>query len=214
VDPFVATPPTKKFLAVAGIGLVGLVSLTACTAAGSSENTDTESASEAAAEETTEAAPVVIECDYVPADADPDAGESIEAPLDMCTAGQVDTWDIAITAVEVDATETILETDATNTAPAEGSQYFMVTLTGTNKADAAASPADLLVGVRNESWTYQSDCGLVPNDILEAAEVAPGESFTANRCVPIETDKVKGSIIEIALLNSWEEETYTYFASA
>lgn len=214
MDPFITAPATKKLLAVAGIGLMGLAGLTACTAADSSERTDTETASEAAAEETTEAAPVVIECDYEPADADPHAGESIDAPLDMCTAGQVDTWDIAVTAVEVDATETILETDAANTAPAEGSQYFMITLTGTNKADAAASPMDLLVGVRNESWTYQSDCGIVPNDILDAPEVAPGESFTANRCVPIETDKIEGAIIEIALLNTWDVDTYTYYASA
>lgn len=212
MNPLIGKPAAKNILAVAGIGLLGLTSLTACTAGGSSE--DTETASEAAAEETTEAAPVVIECDYVPADADPDAGKSIDAPLDMCATGQVDTWDIAVTAVEVDATETILGTEATNTAPDEGSQYFMITLTGTNKADAAAAPTDLLVGVRNGSWTYQSDCGIVPNDLLDVGEIAPGESFTANRCVPIETEKVEGAIIEMALLNTWDVDTYTYYASA
>lgn len=210
----------KKFLAVAGIGLAGLTSLTGCTLGDSGEQNDTENASESAAEgtdgETAEAAPVVIECDYAPAeaDADPLAGQNIDAPLDMCAAGEVDTWDIAVTAVEADATATILEADATNVAPDEGSQYFMITVTGTNKSDAAAAPTDLLIGVRNGSWTYQSDCGVVPNDVLEVEEIAPGESFTANRCVPIETDKVEGAIIEMALLNSWDVETYTYYASA
>lgn len=214
MDPFLATLAAKKVLAVAGIGLLGLAGLTACTVADSSEHTGTGTASEAAAEETTEPAPVAIECDYVPADADPQAGQSLDAPLDMCTAGKVDTWDIAVTAVEVDATKTILETEATNTAPDEGSQYFMITVTGTNTADAAAAPTNLLIGVRNGSWTYQSDCGVVPNDILEVSEVAPGESFTANRCVPIESDKIEGAVIEMALLNSWDVEVYTYYASA
>ncbi|MCC3764361.1 hypothetical protein K3N28_14945 [Glycomyces sp. TRM65418] len=210
MHPVIAALAAKKFLAVAGTGLMGLTGLTACTAADSSDDSGTETA----AEETTEAAPVVIECDYVPAEADPEAGQSIDAPLDMCATGKVDTWDIAVTAVEVDATDTILAADATNEAPAEGSQYFMITVTGANRADAAAAPTDLLIGVRNGSWTYQSDCGIVPNDVLEVGEVAPGESFTANRCVPIETEKIEGAVIEMALLNSWDVETYTYYASA
>jgi hypothetical protein len=214
VDPVFDTLAAKKFLAVAGIGFVGLTSLTACTAGDSGEQTET--APEGTDGETAEAAPVVIECDYVPAevDADPLAGQSIDTTLAMCAPGEVDTWDIAVTAVEVDATATILAADATNAAPDEGSQYFMITVTGTNRGDAAAAPTDLLVGVRNGSWTYQSDCGVVPNDLLEVEEVAPGESFTANRCVPIETDKIEGAIIEMALLNSWDAETYTYYASA
>ncbi|MDA1360954.1 hypothetical protein O1R50_15085 [Glycomyces luteolus] len=209
MDPFITALAAKRLLTVAGIGLVGLTGLTACTAADSSEHPDAEATAEAKAE----AAPVVIECDYAPADADPQAGQSIDAPLDMCTPGKVDTWDIAVTAVEVDATETILKADATNAAPAEGSQYLMITLTGTNKADAAAAPTDLLVGLRNGSWTYQSDCGLVPNDVLDVDEVAPGETFTANRCVVIESEKVEGAVIEMALLNSWDVEVYTYYSS-
>ncbi|THV39764.1 hypothetical protein [Glycomyces buryatensis] len=214
MDSFIAALAAKKFLAVAGIGLVGFTSLTACTAADSSEGTDSETASEAPAEETTEAAPVVIECEYEPAVADPEAGRSVDAPLDMCTPGKVDAWDIAITAVEVDATETILAADATNTAPDEGSQYLMLTVTGTNNADAAAAPTDVLIGLRNEAWTYQSRCGVVPNDILTAEEVAPGESFTANKCVIIESEKIEGAIVEMAQLNSWDVEVYTYFAAS
>jgi hypothetical protein len=214
VPPVITALAAKKLLAVAGIGLVGSAGLTACTASGPSEGTDAATTSEVAAEATTEAAPVLIECDYVPAESDPAAGRSIDAPLDMCATGKVDTWDIAVTAVEVDATDTILENDAANAAPAEGSQYFMITVTGTNRADAAAAPTDLLIGVRNESWTYQSDCGIVPNDLLEVGEIAPGESFTANRCVPIETEQIEGAVIEMALLNSWDVETYTYYASA
>jgi hypothetical protein len=214
VHPVNAALAARKLLAVAGIGVVGFTGLAACTAADPSDDTDTESTSEAAAEEATEAAPVVIECDYVPAEPDPGAGQSIDAPLDMCATGKVDTWDIAVTAVEVDATDTILAADAANEAPAEGSQYFMITVTGTNRTDAAAAPAGLLIGVRNGSWTYQSDCGIVPDDVLDVGEVAPGESFTANRCVPIETEKIGGAVIEMALLNSWDVETYTYYASA
>jgi hypothetical protein len=211
VHPFSTALAVKKLIAATGITLVGLASLTACTADDAGE--PAESAAEAT-EEATAAAPVVIECDYVPAEAAADAGQSIEAPLAMCAAGRVDTWDVAVTAVEADATATILATDAANTAPAEGSQYLMITLTGTNRSDAAAAPTDLLIGLRNGSWTYQSSCGTVPDDLLGVTEVAPGESFTANRCVSVETDKVEGAIIEMALLNSWNEEVYTYFAAA
>ncbi|SDE11820.1 hypothetical protein [Glycomyces harbinensis] len=213
MDPFIVKLSVKKFLAVAGIGLVGLTGLTACTG-GSGEDAETGTETEAEAEETAEAAPVVVECDYTPVDAAPEAGLNIDAPLEMCTPGMVDTWDVAVTAVEADATETILGADASNAAPAAGSQYFMITLTGTNKGDAAAAPTDLLVGARNEAFTFQSPCGIVPNDLLDVAEIAPGESFTANKCVTIESDKVEGAIIEMALLNSWEAEVYTYFASA
>lgn len=156
--PVTTALTARKLLAVAGIGLVGLTGLTACTAADSSDGTDAATTAEAAAEETTEAAPVVIQCDYVPAASEPAAGQSIDAPLDMCATGKVDTWDIAVTAVEVDATDTILAADAANKAP--------------------------------------------------------GELFTANRCVPIETEKIDGAVIEMALLNSWDVETYTYCASA
>jgi hypothetical protein len=211
LPPFHTAPAAKKFLSVAGIGLVGLTGLSACTAVGSGEDAD---GTETSAEEKIEAGPVVVECEYAPAAADPEAGRSIEAPLDLCATGQVDTWDVAVTAVEVDATETILGFDAANTAPDGGSQYFMITLNGINRADEAMAPADLLIGLRNGSWTYQSGCGTVPEDLVDVGEVAPGESFIANRCVVVETEQVEGAVIEMALLNSWDVEKYTYFAAA
>jgi hypothetical protein len=201
---------SKRLLAASGAGLIALAALSACsgedTGSGDTSSTAEEAeagegaADEEAAAETCEVAPAVE-----------GGGTDFAAPLEQCQAGSIEGWDIAVTAVELDATQTILDENFLNEEPADGSQYLMFTLTGTNTGDAAADPfIDLTTSVDIGDMRYEDTCGVLPNDLVEVGEIAPGESFTANDCVFVDSAGVEGSVLAVSSFVSMDETEVYY----
>ncbi|WP_026932355.1 hypothetical protein [Glycomyces tenuis] len=208
----------RKLLAVAGTGLIGLVGLAACGSddGGAESDAETSTVENGAGGEDTAAegeAPAedaaADTCEIAPAE--DGAGTDFASPLERCAAGAVGAWDVAVTEVELDATDTILEANAFNEEPADGSQYLMFTLTGTNNGDAAADPfMDLWMAVDFNDFRYEDTCGVLPNDLVDVGEVAPGESFTANGCVFVDSAGVEEAVLALSSLSS-AESTETYY---
>lgn len=193
-------------LAVAGTGLAGLVGLAACDSDddGGESDPDTSTVEDGAGEEA-----AAETCEVAPAE--DGAGTDFAEPLDLCAAGAVGSWDVAVTEVELDATDTVLEADAFNEEPADGSQYLMFTLTGTNNGDAAADPCmDLWTAVDFNDYRYEEACGVLPDDLIDVDEAAPGESFTANGCVFVDSEGAAEAVLALSSPAS-TEETETYY---
>src|SRR5690606_14273723 len=97
---------TRKLLAVAGTGLIGLLGLTACGSddAGAESDDDTSTVEEGAGAEEEAAEDAAADtCEIAPAEEG--AGADFAAPLELCAAGAVGTWEVAVTDVELDATD-------------------------------------------------------------------------------------------------------------
>ncbi|THV40787.1 hypothetical protein [Glycomyces buryatensis] len=193
----------KRLLAAAGAGLFGLAALTACDAAasdGSGGSTDSGGDTAEKAAETCEVAP-----------AEEGAGTDFEAPLATCQAASIPGWDVAVTAVELDATETVLDANTFNEDVADGTQYLMYTLTAINTGDAAADPfLDLTTSVDIGDLRYDETCGVLPNDMVDVGEIAPGDSFTANDCDFIDSEGAESAVLAVSSLMDMES-TEVYF---
>ena len=160
--------------------------MSACSAEDSGSD-DTENAAEAGDEAPAEEEAVET-CEVAPAVEG--GGTDFAAPLELCQAASIEGWDIAVTAVELDATATVMDANTFNEEPADGSQYLMFTLTGTNTGTEAVDPfIGLNTAVDIADYRYEDTCGVLPNDLVDVGEVAPGESFTANDCVFVDSDR-------------------------
>lgn len=198
---------SKRLLAASGAALIALAALSACSAEDSGSD-DTENAAEAGDEAPAEEEAVET-CEVAPAVEG--GGTDFAAPLELCQAASIEGWDIAVTAVELDATATVMDANTFNEEPADGSQYLMFTLTGTNTGTEAVDPfIGLNTAVDIADYRYEDTCGVLPNDLVDVGEVAPGESFTANDCVFVDSAGVEESVLAVSDFMSMEE-TEVYF---
>lgn len=199
---------SKRLLAASGAGLIALAALSACSG-GDTSSDDTSSASDEAAEGAAQDEAAAESCEVAPAVEG--GGADFAAPLELCQAGSIEGWDVAVTAVELDATQTILDENFLNEEPADGSQYLMFTLAGTNTGDAASDPfIDLMTAVDIGDMRYEDTCGVLPNDLVDVGEIAPGESFTANGCVFVDSAGVEESVLALSSLLSMDETEVYY----
>ena len=199
---------SKRLLAVSGAGLIALAALSACSGEDTGSD-DTSSASDEAAEGAAQDEAAAESCEVAPAVEG--GGTDFAAPLELCQAGSIEGWDVAVTAVELDATQTILDENFLNEEPADGSQYLMFTLAGTNTGDAASDPfIDLMTAVDIGDMRYEDTCGVLPNDLVDVGEIAPGESFTANGCVFVDSAGVEESVLALSSLLSMDETEVYY----
>jgi hypothetical protein len=198
---------SRRLLAASGAALIALAALSACSAEDTGTD-DTENAAEAG-DEAAEEETAVEACEVAPAVEG--GGTDFAAPLELCQAASIEGWDIAVTAVELDATATVMDANTFNEEPADGSQYLMFTLTGTNTGTEAVDPfIGLNTSVDIGDYRYEDTCGVLPNDLVDVGEVAPGESFTANDCVFVDSAGVEESVLAVSDFMSMEE-TEVYF---
>ncbi|QAY63454.1 DUF4190 domain-containing protein [Xylanimonas allomyrinae] len=74
-----------------------------------------------------------------------------------------------------------------NTAPDDGMEYWIVPLTGTFTGDQPSTPwVDLSVRfVGDDNVTYDGTCGVVPDSLIDVAELYAGAELSANACVAV-----------------------------
>ena len=98
-----------------------------------------------------------------------------------------DDWDITI-GTPREAWGEIKAENQFNSPPEDGTEYWIVPLSGTYKGAETAAPwVDLSVQfVGDDSVTYDgSTCGVIPEDLTEVGELYTGGQFTANECVVV-----------------------------
>jgi hypothetical protein len=119
-------------------------------------------------------------------------------------------WQLAVTAVELDATATVLSHAPFNPDPEPGYQYLIATLRGVYRGSVPGVPA-IEWNVVSGDATYEArgvGCGVVPDSIYDVTELRAGEEFTANVCVPVASDAVDGATLVVIPF----QYSGTYFA--
>ncbi len=107
-------------------------------------------------------------------------------------------WNVAFAPTIRDAAATLKAAEPSNTPPADGKKFVMVTITATNSGSTKASPATSL----SFSFTGSDDaqyglgqsgpCGAIPNDLLHFTDVPAGETVNGTVCEVVPTNAISG----------------------
>jgi hypothetical protein len=138
-------------------------------------------------------------------------------PLPVGTPSLVGTYSVEVVSVEPNATELILESDSLSDPPADGNQYFLVTVSVTNQGEGPASPwfdlnfksvGDLSVGY-NE---YNNSCGTIPESGLDVGDLAPGDTVEFNVCWQIPATEAASLVMYVDPSYAMNQEGRTWFS--
>ena len=106
-------------------------------------------------------------------------------------------WDVRILDVNLDASALVAEENMFNDPPAEGQSFVMwgveATYTGTESGTAWIDLSWKIVGAEGNS--FDSSCGVLPDDLDDAGETFPGATVTGNVCISAETSQLSGGTI-------------------
>ena len=151
-----------------------------------------------------EAEPDDADADDPEAADDGQIGSDRDQPVPAGERATIAGWDIAITDVTPDATDAVLEANQFNDPPADGRQFFMVTLeaefTGEGVDDDSG---DLWIDVRQQvvddnQVTYSASddrCGVIPDDIDDAGETFVGGTLEGNVCWEVDSDQMDTLVV-------------------
>ena len=137
-------------------------------------------------------------------------------PIAVGTAAMLDgQWEVTVLWVTPDATAEVLAYDPSNTAPADGVQYFIarVKVTNTGVEDDSFSNWRLTL-VDSSDRTYASfidSCGFVPDE-LSSDTLAPGESAEGNVCWAIPSAEAESTAALVMYDGDAFESERVYFS--
>ena len=131
-----------------------------------------------------------------------DDGSSIETAIEQGEVGEVGDFEVIITDVDDDATEAVLDADSSNSDPAEGRAYVLISLevtyTGTEVGDAGYGLSYQAVGQSGAGYvSYINYCGFLENDEASAGELEPDETAEFVVCWNVAEDDVDSLIVYI-----------------
>lgn len=180
---------------VAGLGAAALLALAAC--GGADDPSGADGGTEAADDVAT-------------------AGTTPENPLPIGATVEILDWDVTVTGVELDATQTIDDASFFSPNLPSGRQLAMVTYEGTYKGDDPENSfrSELVVGFVIDGVVHD-DCGggLAPGVYVQGA-VAKGDTVTSAFCAEIPTDQAEAALVRISEWTPVTGRTEFYFATS
>ena len=125
-------------------------------------------------------------------------------------------WSLRVINVIPDATEQVMAENQFNEPPAEGRQFFLITVSLTNGSDTPASPLTVVgfsaVGVSAVAYQpFEDSCGVIPNE-LSIAEVFPGGTTEGNICFSVRSDDVDSLILYTDSYITFDRDDRVYFS--
>lgn len=138
-------------------------------------------------------------------------------PVPIGTAADVGGgWTVTVLDVIPNGTDQVLAENQFNDPPAEGRQFFMVTIsatyTGANSSTFNSAVSLSAVGASNVAYeTFEDRCGVIPND-LPSTEVFGGGTITGNVCWSVRTDDVASLVMFSDSYVTFKPEDRVYFS--
>jgi hypothetical protein len=131
-------------------------------------------------------------------------------PIELGEAVAVADWNVTVTGVIEDATADVLAENTFNEPPADGRQFFIVTIEATYDGAASdmlfASTLFNVVGPRAVSYTGADSCGVIPNELDAFSEVFPGGTVVGNLCWSVHNDDVDGLVFYVQQSFAFDSE--------
>jgi hypothetical protein len=108
-------------------------------------------------------------------------------------------WSLTVVDVIPNGTDQILAENQFNNPPAEGRQFFMVTISATyngqNSSTFNSAVSLSAVGASNVAYKgFEDRCGVIPNQ-LSSSEVFGGGAITGNVCWSVRSDDVDSLVM-------------------
>ena len=143
-------------------------------------------------------APVDAPATEVPATEAPSAGTR-DNPLPIGAAVTVGDWEVTVTAVNQNAADVAAAENQFNDPPAEGSNFVLIGIKATySGADSGTFWVDNTSKVLGAGGnTFDANCGVVPNPIMDAGETFPGATIESNMCFSVESAQLDGATLII-----------------
>lgn len=125
-------------------------------------------------------------------------------------------WTLAITDVDVDATDEVLDENEFNDPPVDGRQFVMFSVDATYVGeDSGTAWTDFdfgIVGGQGNTFSTGSDdrCGVIPDDLTDTGETFPDGSVSGNVCFSVESDQIEGGTIRVEEMLSFDDTRAFY----
>jgi hypothetical protein len=159
-----------------------------------------------------------------PDDADADEGSSDDDaglgtrddPLEIGTRIEMGDWTLAVTDVELDATEAVMDEFEFNDPPVDGRQFVMLSVDATYEGDDSGEAWidfswAIVGGAGNTFGTGMDDyCGLIPDPLDDTGETFPGGEISGNVCISVASDQLEGATIRVEELMSFDDTRAFY----
>ena len=133
-----------------------------------------------------------------------------EDPVPLGTAAKVGDWEITVTACELDATETVMDANEFNDAPADGHQYALVTVKATYTGDESGTFWVDMSGkfLGSGGNTFDSGMAVAGDDIIDSSEAFPGASVSGDLVFDVETTQATGGLLMLEPSFSFDDPVF------
>ncbi|MGH2535267.1 MAG: hypothetical protein ACRDJW_23645 [Thermomicrobiales bacterium] len=138
-------------------------------------------------------------------------------PVPIGTAADVGGgWQLSVLDVVPNGTDLVMAENQFNDPPAEGRQFFLVTVTATYYGDESAAFTSSVglsaVGASNVAYeSFEARCGVIPNE-LSRAEVFPGGAIEGNVCWSVMSDDAGSLVMFSDSFFSFDDDDRVYFS--
>lgn len=135
-----------------------------------------------------------------------------EAPLPLGERVQLGDYEVAVAAVNLDATDVVMDANEFNEPPAEGSTFVLVTLAGTflGEENSEGMPGwelrATIVGNDAKQYTDSDSFAVPPNPLIESPTLEAGGEFEGNFVIELPTDALEGAALFVEPVLSFDDE--------
>jgi hypothetical protein len=137
-------------------------------------------------------------------------------PLEIGTRIEMGDWTVAVTDVELHATEAVIAENQFNDPPVDGRQFVMFSVDATYEGDDSGQAwidfSWAIVGGAGNTFGSGMDdyCGVIPDPLDDTGETFPGGEISGNVCISVAADQLEGATIRVEELISFDDTRAFY----
>jgi len=131
-------------------------------------------------------------------------------PIPTGQAALIGSWEITVIGSAPDATDLVTAENTFNDPPNAGNQFLLVQVQATNRGIGSETPFEVMtfsaVGPSSVAYSYEDDCGVVPDPFPDFTEVFAGGTVEGNLCWSVTGDDAAALVLIVDAAFSIEDE--------